>query len=227
MKTKLLALSVVIAATVASNAAVSISGTGLSGIGATNAPAGSLILFIIDSGQDGFLGGLGNGAAIGDLVATADPGLLAQSLALNSTFGGDTIIGRMTVSSAGSLVGGLGIATTNPTSFENSTTDTQGKNWALVWFPTLTAASTTAEAGTKYGIVSGSDWTLPTTNANSLTYNTTTTDIVNPLRVTVTAGVATNDRFTTSTGPVFTIIPETSTALLGALGALGLLRRRR
>jgi hypothetical protein len=233
MKTKLFALAALSVAALNSNAAVSISGTALSGIGALNAPAGSLILFLLDNDDNGFLssniggsGTLGNSNVLGDLTVTDDPKLAAQSVALNGTFGGDLILGRMTVSSAGSLVGGLGIATTDPTSFENLAA-TQGKSWALVWLPGLTLASTTAAGGQTYGIVSGSDWTLPATNANSLTYNTTLTDAVNPLRVTVAAGVATNDRFTTSGGATFAIIPEPSAALLGAIGALGLLRRRR
>jgi hypothetical protein len=65
------------------------------------------------------------------------------------------------------------------------------------------------------------------TNANSLSYNTNVADTANMLRVAVAGGVASNDRFTTSSGAAFSVIPETSTVLLGALGALGLLRRRR
>ncbi len=233
MKAKLLTLAALTVASVSSQAALSISGTALSGIGAANAPAGSLILFIVDTDDNGFLstnaggaGTLGNSNLTGDLTVSADPALESQTLSLNSTFGGDLIIGRATVSSAGSLVGGLGIASTTPTSFDNLAL-TQGKNWALVWLPGLTSSSTTADAGQIYGITSGSDWTFPGTNANSLTYNTNVADAANPLRVSVASGVASNDRFTTSAGATFSIVPEPSAALLGMLGALGLLRRRR
>lgn len=220
MKTKLLTIALVASTCVVSNAAVSITGAALTGMG-TQAPVGSLVLFIIDTDGDGFLGSSFNG----DLLAANDPGLNPQGLAVNTTFGGDTILARGAVTSNGAVPGNLGNASSIPTSFENLAA-TQGKNFALVWFPTLTAASTEAAAGVKYGIVSGSDWTLPSTNANSLSYNTNLTDTANFLRLTGGASVA-NDRFTTGTGAVFTIIPETSTALLGALGALGLLRRRR
>jgi len=220
MKSILLAATVGLASLSVSNAAISISGTALSGIGAANAPAGSLILFVVDTNGDGFFG---NAALSGDLTAANNPGLTpAQAgLTLNSTFGGDLVVGRTAVSSAGSLVGTL-------TDFDNLAGTFQGKNFALIWLPGLTTSSTTLAGGQIFGITSGSDWTLPAANAGqTYSYAAASADETTFFRPVVTAGVTANDRFTTSGGATFTIIPEPSVALLGALGVLGLIRRRR
>jgi hypothetical protein len=222
MKSTLLAATIGLASLSVSNAAISISGTALSGIGAANAPAGSLILFVVDTGGDGFFG---NAALSGDLTAANNPGLTAAQagININTTFGGDLVVGRAAVSSAGSLVGTL-------TDFDNLAGTFQNKNFALIWLPGLTTSSTTLAAGQIFGITSGSDWTLPAANAGqTYSYSTASVDETTFFRPTTTdaTDVTLNDRFTTSGGATFSIIPEPSVALLGALGVFGLIRRRR
>lgn len=198
-------------------AAITISGTLGTGFG--NAPVNSLVLFIVDSGSNGFLGS----SFSGDLLAGSDPSLSAQSnISIGGTFGGDTILGRASVTTVGTIPGGFTIDNTAPY---------QSKNFALVWFNGLTTSATSAGAGVTYGIFRGVDWIMPSTDSGTYTtsslfanYDPSSTIYA---RVTVSSGVATNDVFTTSSGPVFSIVPETSTALLGAIGSLLLLRRRR
>lgn len=191
-----------------------------SGFGTGNIPLNSLVLFIVDTGSDGFLGA----SFSGDLLASADPDLSVQSnINIGGTFGGDSILGRSSVTTAGTI----------PADFTLDNTVTyQSKNFAIVWFNGLTTSATSAGAGVTYGIFRGVDWVLPASNAGE-SFSTSATfanyDNVADVyaRVTVSAGVATNDVFATSSGPIFSIVPEPSTTLLGAFGALALLRRRR
>jgi hypothetical protein len=200
--------------------AISISGAFASGLGGS-APSGSLVLFVVDTGNNGFLNGSN---LIGDLLAASDPKLNPQTnIDIGGTFGGDPILGRATVSTAGQLPSGFTIE--NTATFQN-------RNFALVWFNGLTSSATTAPANTTYGILRGLDWVMPSVN-NGESFSTSATfinfDNVSDVfaRVTVSSGTATNDVFATSGGAIFQIVPETSTTLLGALGALALMRRRR
>jgi len=98
-----------------------------------------------------------------------------------------------------------------------------GQSYAIIWFDSLTRPSSTS-TGTKYGVY------VPPAFNLSATSGLTTAD-----------KLPTNDGATYSYGPAFlgadsaksmgftigTPIPETSTSLLGAIGALALLRRRR
>jgi hypothetical protein len=202
------------------NAAISISGAFASGLSA-NAPVGSLVLLVVDTGNNGFLNG---SSFTGDLLAISDPKLNPQlDINVNGTFGGDPIVGRASVTTQGQLPSGF--------SFENTATF-QNRNFALVWFNGLTTSASTAPANTTYGILRGVDWVLPAVN-NGESFSTSATfanfdNVVDVFaRVTVASGAATNDVFATSAGAVFQIVPETSTTLLGALGALAMLRRRR
>lgn len=86
-----------------------------------------------------------------------------------------------------------------------------GTPFAIVWFDsTITSATQALGGGTKYGLLSNPAWTIPAAGA--------TQNI--------------SSFFAGSPDPVklantFTVVPEPSAALLGAIGALGLLRRRR
>lgn len=200
-------------------AAITITGTFGSGFGATNVPVNSLVLFIVDTGSNGFLGS----SFSGDLLAASDPDLQVQSnISIGGTFGGDAVIGRASVTTAGNIPGGFSL---------DNTATYQNKNFALVWFNGLTSAATSATASATYGILRGVDWVLPGSNEGAYTISSNfanydpNADIY--ARVTVSSNVATNDVFATSSGPVFSIVPEPSTTLLGVIGALALLRRCR
>ena len=221
MRTSIFALVTSLALASLGSAAISLTGTALSGINAASIPVGSVVLLIADNSGNGLLG---TPSLSGNLTAAADPNvtLAGSGINLGESFGGDLILGRTTVTSAGALPGGF--------TFDN-TAGLQGRSFALVFFPALTSGSTSVVGSTPYGIVSGSDWILPSANTGQ-SYAFSSSDISGAdsfFRVVVTAGDAANDTFTTPTGAVFTfgVIPEPSTALLGAIGALGLLRRRR
>lgn len=88
---------------------------------------------------------------------------------------------------------------------------TTGQQFAIVWFDSSVTSATQAVAGgTWYGLMTNATWTIPAAGA---TQNISTF-------------------FQTSPDPVkaaddFQVAPEPSAMLLGLLGALGLLRRRR
>jgi len=207
-----------LASTVTSHAVITMTGTSVSGLGPLNAPVNSLVILLVDIDNDGFLG---KSSWSGDLVLSDDPGLNPQiNISVGGTFGGDVVSARGAVTTAGALTGAFTI---------DNTSTLQGKNFALVWFSALTTSNTSAIAGAKYGITRGTDWVLPAVNGGeSFSFSATdASGAASFFRVTVASNVATNDTFTTSSGPIFTVVPETSTSLLAVLGVFGLLRRRR
>jgi hypothetical protein len=86
-----------------------------------------------------------------------------------------------------------------------------GTPFAIVWFDsTITSATQALGGGTKYGLLSNAAWTIPAAGAtqNISSFFSASPD---PWKLANT----------------FTVVPEPSAAILGAIGALGLLRRRR
>ena len=216
---------------VAANAAVTISGTGLTNVkstdGATNIPTGSLALLIVDVAGNGFFN-LGTSLAANTaLTSTNDPGLNStQSLVIGQTFGGETILNRLSSPGGGTFASFLPNLTI---------AGMEGKNFAVVWFSNVLAATgdTTVPGTAKWGIIRGSDWTLPAADSGTLSMNATdSAGALSYYAPSAVAGGAATTAFRTTTngtlgGASFAIVPEPSAALLGALGALGLLRRRR
>jgi hypothetical protein len=218
MKAKLLTIAATVGLSSLSQGAIALTGTATTGLG-TLAPVGTLVLLTVDSTADGTLGVPG---LSGDLSSNsvAPLTLASASITIGETFGGDLVLGRASVTSAGALPGGF--------SFDNIAA-LQGKRFSLIFLPSLTSASTNVVASTTYGVISGSDWILPAVNGGE-SFSFSSTDNLGAgsfFRVTVAAGVATNDSFASSSGANLTMVPEPSAALLGAIGALGLLRRRR
>ena len=214
-------LGVLLAVAGVSHGAIALTGTAVTGLGAL-APIGTLVLLVVDSPPSNFGG---NAAPLsGDLGSTAvEPLLLSSaSIATGDTFGGDLVLGRLGVTSAGALPGGF--------TFDNLAAY-QGQRFSLIFIPSLTTSSTNANVSgsTTYGITSGSDWILPAVNGGE-SFSFSSTDAGGAttfFRNTVASGVTTNDTYTSSSGANLALVPEPSAALLGALGALGLLRRRR
>ncbi len=221
MKTKFAFLSTSIALMSVSHAAIALTGSAVTGL-STLAPIGTLVLLVADAPPSHFGGGAG--ALSGDLTSgSVSPLAIASaSITTGETFGGDLVLGRAAVTSAGALPGGF--------TFDNVAA-LQGQRFSLVYIPSLGSASTNANitASTTYGIVSGSDWLLPAVNGGeSFSFSSTDSGgATSFFRVTVSGGAATNDTYASSTGANLTLVPEPSAALLGAVGALGLLRRRR
>ena len=230
---KLNSLIVLILLGLPAHASITISGTGVMGVktsdGTTDIPTGTLGLVIADTASDGFFN-LGNRVSNAALTAADVPQLLPSeaNLTIGSTFGGETILNVLTSPGGGTFTG-----------FFTSRTIAgfEGRNFAVVWFsdiPTV-GAPASAPLGTTWGIIRGSDWTLPGADIGGYTMSATdsggaaTYYQVNAL----TGGFPATAFRTTTNGTIgaasFSIIgvPEPSTGLLGALGLLGLLRRRR
>jgi MYXO-CTERM domain-containing protein len=215
--TRLVVASVILGSGFASAASIVYSGTALTNLQGTTAAdltAGKLGLIIADTTGNGF------GALAGGITSTS-AGLLA-----GGTFGGDLIIGRVSSAFLGDSSIGGGWTW-------NETVAPVNTRWAVVWFSTLLASDTTtanAPENTTYGMASGTNWVTPSAEpgaGTTLTYATGG----NPVRVALNpfgsvAGLPAGAEFATN-GTTLSVIPEPSAALLGALGALGLLRRRR
>jgi hypothetical protein len=193
---------------------------------------------ILDTASNGFLATSTNGRipalsyGTAALTTTSDPKVLAANAAITvgSYFGGDLILGVFSAAGGGSVsaaLSGVSIA------------GYEGKQFALVWFKDSAATLASSRAGAYFGIASGADWTLPASDSGAYTFNATTnttTSVYWQLASATTAAQIGSTGFFTGSGTagstpskaaVFQVVPEPSAALLGALGVLGLLRRRR
>ncbi len=237
MKTTLALLTFSVALASVSNAAITLSGTALrnvQGTTATDLTIGKLGLLIVDTAGDGFLTAFTkspfspNTGASGNAMSSATYLTAGSGLAINSTFGGDLVVARLTTIAAfGDTSMGGGLTGFTATPYLN-------KNYAIVWFNTLTTAGaeSTAPASTSFGIARGSDWVFPAADSGTFTFGTGASNLD---QITLAAGGSANAAtapagqsvaFATA-GTSLSFVPEPSAALLGALGALGLLRRRR
>lgn len=211
------------------NAAITIGGASITSAklsdGTTNIPTGSLVLLIVDNGSDGFFN-LGSPTGGTTFTSTSDPSVTPTeaNLSIGSTFGGEFILNRVSsgAGSVSSILTNVAIA-----SYLN-------KQFALVWFQGLTATGTetTAASGTKWGIARGSDWVFPASDSGTFTSSGTDASGASSFYQVNQATPATNSAafrsvVGTAGSAAFTVVPEPSAALLGAVGALGLLRRRR
>jgi MYXO-CTERM domain-containing protein len=212
MKNTLLALLLLAGS---SHAAITISGaaaTGLRDPFGINAAANATALLIVDTTGNGFLG-MGNLPLNTTLTPANDPGFFQGGTNIGSTFGGDLVLNTMTTSASGAVTGLL----TNV-----SVADYLGMNFAVVWLLT----------GGKYGIIRGADWTFPAADSGTFTFSPTDSSGASSYYQVAATPVDGTYNFRTATGvggnsaAVFGT-PEPSVALLSALGALGLLRRRR
>ena len=234
MKTTLALLTFSVALASVSNAAITLGGTALKnvqGTAATDLVAGKLGLLIVDTAGDGFLTGLAGGAspAAGNPFGpTAYSSTAGANLTISSTFGGDLVVARLTTTVAfGDTTMAGALTGFNATPYLN-------KNYAIVWFNTLTTAGseTVAPDSAYFGIARGGDWVFPAADTGSFTFGTGGSNLD---QLTLAAGGSANAATAASgqsvafatAGTSLSFVPEPSAALLGALGALGLLRRRR
>lgn len=215
----------------AAQAAISISTTAVTNArnaaGTASVASGTLALLIVDTGNNGFFnfGSLANGSTL--TASSFDPGLnsTAAGIDIGSTFGGELVINR--ISTGTGSVAGL-LTNFNATPYLNM-------NFAVVWFDGVTTSATgNVTAGTNWGVVRGSDWTFPASDSGTFTHSGTSfasASVYAQVNANVPAAGTSNFRTTlgdaTTGAASFQIVPETSTSLLGAIGALALLRRRR
>jgi len=235
MKNKIMLIGAIALATGYASAAISFSSTaavGLKDNAGVNVATGDLVLLVVDNGNDGFLNLAKTGGAItaGSTSALSARTLEAAnaSITTGQTFGGDLILGAYSAAASGSVAPG----------FSGSIAGYEGKKFALVWFED-SAANLTNLAGKYFGIASGGDWTLPSTDSGAYSFHAstnTTAAVYWQLANTTTSTQLGSDGFFSGSGaagssPVksatFQVIPEPSASILGAIGALGLLRRRR
>ena len=234
MKTTLALFTFSVAIASVSNAAITLGGTALKnvqGTTSTDLVAGRLGLIIVDTAGDGFLTGLtgGTSPAAGNVFSSVNKySTTGAGLTINSTFGGDLVVARLTTSTsfgdtsmAGALIG-------------FTATPYLNKNFAIVWFDTLTTAGseTVASAGVNFGIARGADWTFPAADSGAFTYGTGVSNLdqitlgAGGSSTAATAAAGQTVAFATA-GTSLQFVPEPSAAILGAVGALVLLRRRR
>ena len=143
--------------------------------------------------------------------------ILAGSISTNTNIGadGDDIVIDIRSSEDGGADGAIANAGLNqfPTSFDDSSLlHSLGDDFAVVFFPGLSSTTTELSAGDDFGIIRGSDYTLPSTDG---------------ALDTIQSFIGSANVFAQAQFGTVQAIPEpSSTALLG-LGGLALLARRR
>ena len=242
MKNKLIAFSALALSIGSAHGAIAFStsaAVGLKNNSAVNISTSALVMLVVDNGDDGFL----NLALTGGAITSGSTSALSArtinaadaSITANGFFGGDLILGTFAASGGGSV---------SP-AFSGSIAGYEGKKFALVWFEKTAVNLASTRSGEFFGIASGADWTLPATDSGNYTFHAstnTTTGVYWQLASTTSATQLGSAGFFSGTGSTtggvagvsnvvktatFQVIPEPSAALLGAVGALVLLRRRR
>jgi hypothetical protein len=183
-----------------------------------------VLIFVADSNGDGFF-------------PTANS-LSGIPLTNGGTIAGDKIF-EVKVTTAGSLgfQAPSGSITVDFTT--NSLNELGGTKWSIYWFPAITAADTVLTVGTKYGYYHSpvrdaaavtafgntaySGMVFPASGTPTTEVGFFDTTIISAESVLPTVNTPTVSNFTAS----LTVVPEPSTFLLSAFGALALLRRSR
>lgn len=177
-------------------------------------PVGTLWALVVDTDNNSsFAGGFGLDQSMQTIGANVTFAT-GQVLTVGALLGGDTIF------AVGGFDGG-GIASDTITFDLGTLGITAGRNFAFYWFPGSQYAS--GNSGTITGNQAGGVHT--STAEGGLAAMQIPADGSN-----IDIGAATSDAGGTLPNSRFTavqLIPEPSTMLLGAFGALGLLRRRR
>ena len=217
-KTLLLTL---LLASASANATITIQGYFGTLLTANNSavPDGTLFALVADSDSSNSFAGIGNlNSAIPSSDAANAAFTAGQTLTVGGTLGGDTIFALGTVNSA--ISGALGTAAPVITLPLNQNGVFAARNYALYWFPGASyGGGNTATIGTQVGGIHSTG--TPVFDVNGMT--------IPPDGATVFQGFATTDQGG-NVNPANVhawVIPEPSAALLGVLGAVGLIRRKR
>lgn len=172
---------------------------------------------LVDVNNNGFNGALDTSPYRGGFSLTAASDGLVTTTTSN---GSNTVLSDDMLWIAGAVMASSTVASPPDSSLTNMnrvtsltsmnlTDSMQGKPLAVIWFDSLTVGST-ASTGMKYGVF----------NTGLLTPTT-------PGTIPLAGNFGGADSLKTMGFTLGTPIPETSTSLLGAIGALALLRRRR
>ena len=225
MKSRLLSLLFLVAAAIPAGATVTLNyqfGTCFTST-STAVPDGTLWALIGDTNSSGtFTNGFATNASLTGTQANA-VFTTGQLVTTGSVIGGDTVLAVGSFNGAGpgttadTLILALGV---------NGAA--AGQNFAFYWFPGSTFTTGLNTVGNEIGgintllddIIGGTGPMSLGADGSTLSVGAATAEA---------GGVTSNAGFTAVSVSEFTaaLIPEPSTALLGALSALGLLRRRR
>ncbi|MEO5915290.1 MAG: PEP-CTERM sorting domain-containing protein [Luteolibacter sp.] len=219
MKIAKLAAALLVASTGLSSAATVIlqfsSGTATVATGfadASSSAAAGLVWGIIVSNGDSVFTPLSQGFVLTTTTNTGTNGVQIGSS--NDYYFGSSILTANQPS--GGEAGALG-KINQLTAITKGAGATTGAAFALVWFDrNITSAEGTVTGGTKYGLLTDPTFVIP---ADGATTSFATAAALN--------GGAANDAIKPSNTVTVVGVPEPSALLLGAIGALGLLRRRR
>jgi len=184
-------------------------------------PDGTLWAIIGDTNaSSSFTGGFTTNASLASAGAS-QAFTTGQTLAVGQVLGGDTILAMGGFTGAADTgFTGLAVGALTLTLGQNGAV--AGQDFAFYWFPGKTYSSGgNNTVGTQVGginslipdAVAGTDPMVIPADGNTTAPGAANSDL---------SGTIPNSRFA-----AVNLVPESSTALLGALGALGLLRRRR
>lgn len=196
----------------------------LNGAGSSNG-AGARMAWglVVDAAGDGF-----DGTALDPYAGGFSLAANANGLALNTLSGGvsddvlyiaSAVMAQNTAATDGSEIGMNRVLTFSGMNFNAGLGVGTGDQYALIWFDVL-AVGGTANNGLKYGLFNPPSTNLPGVGpANALP--------ADPGTYVLGPAFAGPDPAKAMEYTLGVAVPEPSAALLGAIGALGLLRRRR
>lgn len=212
MKNKI--LLIILGLTVSASAAISLTGSyGELRDSAGNPVANGTLFVLVGFTGSSFSGGLAVNSTITEVGANA-AFVTGQTITLGSALAGlGTIfhVGSTTGSTAEVALAGL----------DNSGNVASGNSYAIYWFPGQVVSAGPETVGGQVGGFSSSGGT-PGFSLDGM--------VIAPNGQDVTQGFATvsgGGNIANALPQAVNLVPEPSAALLGALGALGLLRRRR
>lgn len=236
MKKVFLVFAAAVLCVCSANAAVTVNvsfGSAFDSVSAA-VPNGTLWVMIADSDDNSsFAGGFNINSSLTNAVAAA-AAFGGQSLSVGTVIGGDTIfaMGGFNSAAAGGIPGANVVSLTLASGGVNGVAT--GRNFAIYWFPGLTyggpggATGSTTAAG--YSVNVGSTFQVGGIHDSGTDAGLGYEALVFPAAGATNPGVA-NDNFDgtlpDSRFVAVNAVPEPSVALLGGLGVLALLRRRR
>jgi hypothetical protein len=193
-------------------------GSAFDSLGAT-VPDGTLWALVVDTNNDGIFTGFNNNGSLSSTIAADTFFTAAQSISLGTVLNGNTVF-------ALGGFNGAGPGITADTIVINYGTNgaAAALTYAIYWFPGATYSGPGAQTiGSQVGGLNTTSNDGGLFDAGMVLPNDG--GLISTGAATVDGGGSIAN--STFTAVNLTVIPEPSAALLGAIGALGLLRRRR
>jgi hypothetical protein len=181
-------------------------------------PDGTLWALVVDTNADTVFTGFSNDQSLSTTEAASTHFTAGQSLSIGGLLNGNTVFAFGGFNGAGDLPGGA----IDALIFNYGTNGlAAGRSYAFYWFPGATFAD-----GELSQVIGSQVGGINTTSADIFDAGMILPADGNAIAVGAATeaggGSLSNERFT-----AVALVPEPSSALLGAIGALGLLRRRR